>query len=310
MRIFLAGATGALGRRLVPLLVSGGHQVTGTTRSAGKAAELRAAGVEPVVLDALDADAVKAAVVAAGPDVVVHQLTALAGPANLRKFDDYFAATNRLRTEGTDNLLAAAAAAGARRFVAQSFTGWTNERTGSVVKTEQDPLDPNPTAASRTTLAAVRHVEQTVTAADGIVLRYGGFYGPGTGLGTGGELLAMVRERKLPIVGGGTGMWSFVHIDDAVDATLLAIVGDQTGLFNIVDDEPAPVSDWLPYLAESIGAKPPWRVPAWLVRPLLGEHGVSLMTRSRGSSNAKAKRELGWAPAYPSWRIGFREGLG
>ena len=240
------------------MLVAGGHHVTGTTRSEKKAAELRAKGVEPAILNALDREAVKEAVAAARPDVIVHQLTAISGPANLRKFDDYFAATNRLRTEGTDNLLAAAAASEVTRIVAQSFTGWPNERTGGPVKTEADPIDPNPTKASRQSVAAIRHVEEAVTRTPGgIVLRYGGFYGPGNALGAGGELLEMVRQRKLPVVGGGTGIWSFVHIDDAVDATVLAIVGDQTGLFNIVDDEPAPVSSWLPYLAEAIGAKPP-----------------------------------------------------
>jgi 2-alkyl-3-oxoalkanoate reductase len=311
MRIFLAGATGALGSRLGPLLVAGGHHVTGTTRSDTKAAGLRAQGVEPATLDALDREAVKDAVAKAQPDVIVHQLTAISGPANLRRFDNFFAATNRLRTEGTDNLLAAAAASNVSRVVAQSFTGWPNERTGGPVKTEDDPLDPNPTAASRQSIAAIRHVEEAVTSApSGIVLRYGGFYGPGNALGTGGELLEMVRERKLPVVGSGAGVWSFIHIDDAVDATILAIVGDQTGLFNIVDDEPAPVSTWLPYLADAIGAKPPRHLPAWLVRPLLGEHGVSLMTEIRGSSNAKAKRELGWSPRYASWRDGFRYGLG
>ncbi len=311
MRIFLAGATGALGSRLGPMLVAGGHQVTGTTRSTAKAGSLRAAGVEPVVLDALDGAAVKDAVAAARPDVIVHQLTAITGPADLRRFDDYFAATNRLRTEGTDNLLAAATASGVQRVVAQSFAGWPSERTGGPVKTEDDPLDPNPPAASRQTVAAIRHVEESVSAhPGGIVLRYGGFYGPGNALGTGGELVEMVRGRKLPVVGGGTGIWSFVHIDDAVDATVLAIVGDQTGVFNIVDDEPAPVSAWLPYLADAVGAKPPLRVPAWLVRPLIGEQGVSMMTKVRGSSNAKAKRDLGWSPRHESWRDGFRHGLG
>ena len=312
MRIFVAGATGALGRRLTPMLVSGGHHVVGTTRTAARAAELRAAGVEPAVLDALDRDAVLSAVAAAKPDVIVHQLTALSGSPNLRKFDEYFALTNRLRTEGTDHLLAAARAAGVRRFVAQSFTGWTNPRTGSSVKTEEDPLDPRPTAASRETLAAIRHVESAVTAADleGVVLRYGGFYGPGNTVGGGGELLEMIRKRQLPVVGGGGGIWSFLHIDDAARATVLAIEGGAPGIYNIVDDEPAPVREWLPYLAQVIGAKPPRRAPAWLVRPLLGEHGISLMTQIRGSSNTRAKRDLGLALRYPTWRQGFRDGLG
>jgi nucleoside-diphosphate-sugar epimerase len=312
MRIFLAGATGALGRRLVPALTSRGHTVVGSTRSAAKAGALRDLGAEPVVLDALDRAAVRAAVAAAKPDAIVHQLTALTGHADLRRFDRMFAETNRLRTEGTDHLLAAAQDAGVHRFVAQSFTGWTNERTGGPVKTEDDPLDPHPAAASRQTLAAMRELESAVPAAPGlagIVLRYGIFYGPGTGLGTGGDMLELVRKRRLPVVGGGAGVWSFVHIDDAAQATVLAVESDPTGLYNVVDDEPAPVRDWLPYLAGAIGAKPPRRVPAWLVRPLLGEHGVSVMTAIRGSSNARAKRDLGWTPAYPSWRQGFRTGL-
>jgi nucleoside-diphosphate-sugar epimerase len=313
MRIFLAGATGALGRRLVPMLARRGHTVVGTTRTATKADAVRALGAEPVLLDALDRDAVLAAVAAVKPDVVVHQLTALSGPANLRKFDQFFAETNRLRTEGTDHLLAAARSAGAHRVLAQSFTGWPNERTGGPVKSEVDPLDPHPTAASRQTVAAMRRLEATVPAAAdlaGVVLRYGAFYGPGTGLGAGGELLTMVRRRRLPVVGGGAGVWSFIHIDDAASATVAAVESDVTGLYNIVDDDPAPVRDWLPYLAAAIGAKPPLRLPAWLVRPMVGEHGVSVMTSARGSSNARAKRDLGWQPGYPSWRQGFRAGLG
>jgi 2-alkyl-3-oxoalkanoate reductase len=312
MRIFLAGATGVVGRHLVPALARAGHDVVGTTRTAAKTDALRAAGAEPVVLDGLDREAVRRAVVAAKPDVVVHQLTGLAGPADLKRFDQTFAVTNRLRTEGLDHLLAAALAAGAERFVAQSFTGWPNERRGGPVKTEDDPLDRNPTAASRATLAAIRHLESAVQDAagiEGLILRYGGFYGPGTGLGAGGDLLEMVRRRRLPIVGGGAGVWSFVHMDDVAGATLAAIERGAPGVYNIVDDEPAPVHVWLPYLAEVIGAKPPLRVPAWLVRPILGEHGVSMMTMVRGSSNAKAKRELDWTLTYPSWREGFRSGL-
>jgi nucleoside-diphosphate-sugar epimerase len=312
MRIFLAGATGAIGRRLVPLLIQAGHDVVGTTREPQRARALEAAGARAVILDALDRDAVMAAVAGAEPDVVVHELTALSGPANLRRFDEYFAQTNRLRTRGTDDLIAAAQAAGVPRLVAQSYTGWPNQRSGSLVKTEEDPLDPSPTAASRQSLAAIEHLESAVTGTpglDGVVLRYGSLYGPGTALGAGGELLEMVRRRRLPIVGGGTGVWSHVHIDDAATATLLAVEGGAPGVYNIVDDEPAPASEWLPELAAAIGAKPPRRVPAWLVRPLMGEHGVSLMTQVRGSSNAKAKRELGWRLRYPSWREGFRTGL-
>ena len=313
MRIFVAGATGALGRRLVPMLVAGGHQVSGTTRTPEKADDLRELGAEPVVVDALDRAAVHDAVAAAKPDVVVHQLTALNVKFDLRKFDQVFAMTNRLRTEGTDILLAAAQAAGVRRFVAQSFTGWPNARTGGPVKTEEDPLDPDPYPASRQSLAAIRHVETVVPAArgiEGVVLRYGGFYGPGNAVGKGGEIYEMVRNRRLPVVGDGGGIWSVIHIDDAASATVAAIERGEPGLYNVVDDEPAPVREWLPYLARVIGAKPPMRVPAWLVRPLLGGYGVAMMTEIRGSSNAKAKRELGWTPRYASWREGFRTGLG
>ncbi|HEU4898743.1 MAG TPA: NAD(P)-dependent oxidoreductase [Actinomycetota bacterium] len=313
MRIFVAGATGALGRRLVPLLVSGGHQVTGMTRSPGKAAWLRAAGAEPVVADALDRDDVLRVVTAARPEVVVHQLTDLAGMTNLRRFDAGFAATNRLRTEGTDHLLAAARAAGARRLVAQSFAGWPSARVGGPVKTEEDPFDPDPPAELRRSLDAIRHLEAAVAQAagiEGLVLRYGGFYGPGTSAGEGGYILEELRRRRFPIVGAGTGIWSFVHIDDAATATVAAVERGAPGIYQIVDDDPAPVAEWLPVLAAAAGARPPRRVPVWAARLLAGEHGVVLMTEVRGASNAKAKRELGWRPAWPSWRQGFRAGLG
>ncbi|MGH8823142.1 MAG: NAD-dependent epimerase/dehydratase family protein [Jiangellaceae bacterium] len=312
MRIFLAGATGAVGTRLVPVLVGAGHAVVGTTRSAAKFDALEQAGAEPVAMDGLDRDAVMTAVTSAKPDVVIHQLTALTGMGNPKKFDDEFAVTNRLRTEGTDHLLSAAREAGAQRFVAQSYTGWPNERSGGPVKTEDDPLDRHPTAPSRRSLAAIEYLESTVAGAsdiEGIVLRYGSFYGPGTGLSVGGELVEMVRKRRFPIVGGGTGVFSFVHIDDAATATLAAVEHGTPGIYNVVDDDPAPLAEWLPYLAEVIGAKPPMRLPAWLVRPMLGEHGMAIMTTMRGSSNAKAKQELGWKLAYPSWRDGFRTGL-
>jgi 2-alkyl-3-oxoalkanoate reductase len=313
MRMLVAGATGALGRRLVPLLVAGGHQVTAMTRSLGKTMDLYAAGAEPVVADALDRDAVLAAVTAARPEVVVHQLTALASVTSFRKFDEGFAATNRLRTEGTDHLLAAARAAGARRFVAQSFAGWPFARIGGPVKTEDDPLDPDPPAELRRTLDAIRHLESAVLGAEGlegVVLRYGGFYGPGTSVGDGGFMLDDLRRRRFPMVGAGTGVWSFVHIDDAATATAAAVERGAPGIYQIVDDDPAPVSAWLPALAAAAGARPPRRVPAWLARRLGGEHGVVLMTEARGAANAKARRELGWTPAYPSWRQGFRSSLG
>ena len=313
MRIFVAGATGALGRRLVPLLVAGGHQVTAMTRSAGKAAGLRAAGAEPVVADALDRDAVLRAVAEAGPEVVVHQLTALAGAGSFRRFDRAFAETNRLRTEGTDHLLEAARAVGARRFLAQSFAGWPFARVGGPVKTEDDPLDPDPPAQLRRTLDAIRHLEAAVLGAaglEGVVLRYGGFYGPGTSAGAGGSMLEDLRRRRFPVVGAGTGVWSFVHIDDAATATAAAVERGAPGIYQIVDDDPAPVSAWLPALAAAAGAPPPRRLPAWVARLLAGEHVVVLMTEVRGASNAKARRELGWRPAHPSWREGFRTGLG
>jgi len=313
MRIFVAGATGALGRRLVPLLLAGGHQVTAMTRSPAKSDGLRAAGAEPVVADALDLEAVLAAITAARPEVVVHQLTDLAGVTNLRKFDAGFAATNRLRTEGTDHLLAAARVAGTRRFVAQSFAGWPFARIGGPVKTEDDPLDPDPPAELRRTLDAIRRLEAAVLGAqgvEGLVLRYGGFYGPGTSAGAGGYMLDDLRRRRFPIVGAGTGVWSFIHIDDAATATAAAVERGAPGIYQIVDDDPAPVSDWLPALAAAAGARPPRRVPVWLARLLAGEHGVVLMNEVRGAANAKARRELGWTPTYRSWRQGFRSGLG
>jgi nucleoside-diphosphate-sugar epimerase len=312
MRIFVAGATGAIGKRLVPLLDAHGHEVVGTTRSAGKVAELRLRGAEPVVLDVLDADAVDKAVSEARPDVVVHQATALSGLGNLRNLDEAFAETNRLRTVGTDNLLAAAKTAGVEKFVAQSFAGWPYAKEGSFVKDEEAPLDPSPPASAAQTMAAIRHLEATVVGAegiDGIALRYGGFYGPGTSLFEGGEHVAAIRKRQFPVVGSGAGTWSFVHVDDAARATLAAIERGRRGLYNIVDDEPAASSEWLPYLAEVLGAKPPRHVPEWLGRLVAGEQVVSMMTEARGASNAKAKRELGWKLSYPTWREGFVDGL-
>jgi nucleoside-diphosphate-sugar epimerase len=312
MRIFVAGATGAIGHRLLPLLLGRGHQVTAMTRRPDRAAGLRAAGADPVVADALDREAVLAAVTAARPEVVVHELTDLAGMRDFRKFDEGFAATNRLRTEGTDHLLAAARAAGARRFLAQSFAGWPFARTGGPVKTEDDPLDPDPPAALRPTLDAIRYLEAAVLGAEGIeglVLRYGGFYGPGTSAGEGGFMVQDLRRRRFPLVGDGTGVWSFIHIDDAAAATAAAVERGAPGIYQIVDDDPAPVSEWLPALAAAVGAPPPRRVPAWLGRLLGGEHAVVLMTEVRGAANAKARRELGWRPAHRSWRGGFRTAL-
>jgi nucleoside-diphosphate-sugar epimerase len=311
MKIFLAGATGALGRQLVPQLVAAGHEVVGTTRSPAKVEALRAAGAEPVVLDVLDEEAVLEAVLRAEPEVVVHQASALSGMSgNPRKLGDELAPTNRLRTEGTDNLLAAARAAGARRFVAQSFTSWPYAREGGPVKDESDPLDPQPPDTLRDALDAIRYVEESVTAAadlEGIVLRYGGFYGPGTSLASGGEHVEAVLHRKFPVVGDGGGVWSFVHIADAAAATVAAIERGAPGIYNVVDDEPAAVREWLPELAASVGAPPPRHVPRWVGRLAAGQTAVMMMTESRGASNAKAKRELGWQPAHASWRTGFRE---
>ena len=308
MKVFLAGASGALGRRLIPQLVERGHSVIGTTRTESKATELSDMGAEPVVLDALDRDAVVKAVVEAQPDAIVHQLTALAG-IDLRRFEKSFELTNRLRTEGTDNLLAAAEAAGINHFVAQSFAGWPYARVGGFVKAEQEPLDSHPPKQTRATVEAIRHLESAVTATDGIVLRYGGFYGPGTGLGADGDQLAAVRQRKFPLVGEGRGMWSFIHIDDAAAATVVALERGRPGIYNIVDDEPARVRDWLPYLAETAGAKPPRHLPAWLARLVGGEHVVLMMEEARAASNEKARRELGWEPSHHSWRDGFREAV-
>jgi 2-alkyl-3-oxoalkanoate reductase len=304
MRVFVTGATGVLGRHLVPGLVAAGHDVTATTRSPGKAAGLRAAGAAPSVVDGLDRAAVIAAVRAAAPEVIVHEMTALADLRSFSRLDRRFAATNELRTRGTDNLLAAAAEAGTRRVIAQSYAGWPNERSGGLVKTEDDPLDSSPVPSSARTLAAIRHVEETVPllAPEGIVLRYGSFYGPGASE----VMLEAVRKRRLPVIGGGTGIWSFTEVSDAAAATLAAVTQGAPGLYNVVDSDPAPVAEWLPYLARVAGAKPPLRVPAWLGRPLAGEFAVAYMTSARGCSNQKARKELGWEPRYASWREGFR----
>jgi nucleoside-diphosphate-sugar epimerase len=295
------------------MLIGGGHQVVAMTRSPGKEGMLRGMGAEPVVADGLDRAAVLDAVTSSSPEVIVHEMTGLTGMTSLRNFDKGFALTNRLRTEGTDHLLEAARRAGARRFVAQSFGNWDYERMGSGAKSEDDPLDPDPPANQRQSLAAIRHLEAAVLGAEGIegvVLRYGTFYGPGTGIAEDGDIAGMVRKRRLPIVGDGAGLWSFIHMDDAAAATVAAIERAAPGIYNVADDEPVPVAEWLPELARSLGAKPPRRVPVWLGRLATGEVGVSMMTRIRGASNAKAKRELGWRPSYPSYRDGFSAGLG
>jgi nucleoside-diphosphate-sugar epimerase len=305
MRVFVTGATGVLGRHLVPGLVAEGHEVTATTRTPGKVAQLREAGAEPVVVDGLDREPVIAAVLAAAPDVIVHEMTALSDLRSLRNPDKAFAATNELRTRGTDNLLAAAARAGTRRVVAQSYGGPApDKRSGGRLKTEEDPLDWRPIPSAARMMAAIKHVDMTVPAEapDGVVLRYGGFYGPGAS----DALVAMVRKRQLPVIGGGAGIWPFVEIIDAAAATLAAVDHGAPGIYNVVDDDPAPVAEWLPYLATVAGAKPPLRLPAWVGRLLAGEFVVAQMTSSRGFSNEKARKELGWEPRYASWREGFR----
>jgi nucleoside-diphosphate-sugar epimerase len=294
------------------MLARRGHSVVATTRSAQRVTQLRTLGAEPVVVDAFDRAAVVRAIESARPEVVVHQLTALAHAKSLKHFDREFAATNRLRTEGTDNLLAGARAAGVQRFIAQSFTGWTNPREGSRVKNEDDPLDPHPPHTMQQTLDAIRYLERAVSEASGvhaIVLRYGYLYGPGTSFAPGGDILEAVRSRRFPIVGSGAGVWSFVHVDDIAMATVIAAESAPSGLYNVVDDEPAEAGTWLPELARVVGAKPPRHVPVWLARLMIGDAGVALMTQSRGSSNVKIKRAFAWQPLYRTWRDGFRRGL-
>lgn len=307
MRVFVAGATGAIGKQLVPRLVAAGHEVHGMTRSESKKAMLYELGAVPVIADALDPDQVAQAVSKAKPDVIVHELTAIMS-VNPRHFDRDFTATNRLRTEGTDNLLSAGKATAVRRFVAQSYGSWWYVRTGGPIKTEEEPLDPRPPREMRHSWAAIRHLEQAVLEApwtEGIVLRYGSFYGPGTSMASGGEFFELVRRRKFPLVGDGNGVWSFIHIADAAEATVAAIAHGNRGIYNVVDDDPAPVAEWLPALARIVGAKKPIRVPRFIGRLFEGETGVVMMTSARGASNAKATRELAWRPAHASWRQGF-----
>ncbi|MFD0363051.1 NAD-dependent epimerase/dehydratase family protein [Nocardia sp. GCM10030253] len=305
MRVFVAGGTGVMGRRLVPGLVARGHHVTATTTGPGKLGLLERLGADAVVMDGLDAVSVGAAVAAARPDAIVHQMTAIGGKPDIKHMDRWFATTNRLRTEGTDHLLAAAEATDVSNFVAQSYAGWNGIRKGGWVKTEDDPLDMHPGTSAHAVMGAIWHVEDVVVKAGGAALRYGALYGPGAIDGQ----IELVRKRQFPLVGGGTGYISWVHLDDAASATVLAVEQQAKGVFNIVDDEPAPASEWLPYLAACAGAKPPLRVPKWLARMLAGDVAVAMMTEGRGFSNAKAKRELGWELRYPSWRQGFKEAL-
>lgn len=307
MRVLLAGAAGVMGRQLAPRLVAAGHDVVGMTRNPAKRDAVTALGATPVIADALDPDQVAAAVATAEPEAIIHQLTAI-GAIDIRHFDRAFALTNRLRSEGTDHLLSAGRAVGVKRFLAQSYTSWPYARTGGPVKDEDDPLDPTPVGGMRESMRAIRHLEDAVTSADwtvGIVLRYGAFYGPGTSIAPGGEQYEMVRKRRFPLVGDGAGVWSFVHVGDAAQATVAALSEGERGIYNVVDDEPAPVAEWLPALARAIGAPKPWHVPRWAGRLFAGEAGAIMMTEVRGAANAKAKRELHWQPEHPSWREGF-----
>jgi nucleoside-diphosphate-sugar epimerase len=306
MHIFIAGATGTVGTTLIPTLIRNGHTVTGSTRSPHNADRLRALGANVALMDGLDAASVRAAVEAAGPDAIIHQMTSLKG-VDFSKPDKAFALTNRLRTEGAEHLLAAANGA---RFIAQSYAGWPYAQTGGPVKSESDPLDPDPPKGIRETLAAIVKLERLTLEAGGVVMRYGGFYGPGSGIRRGGEQVELLRKRKFPLIGDGGGVWSFVHTEDVAAATLLALEKGRAGeIYNVVDDDPAPVREWLPALAQTVGAKPPRRVPAWLAKLVTSPATVALMTTSRGASNAKARRELGWVPTRPSWRQGFPEAV-
>lgn len=309
MRVFLAGATGAIGAPLLRLLVGEGHEVTGMTRSPEKAATVRAAGAEPAVADALDADAVMSAVAKSRPDAVVHQLTAIPPRLDPRKIVRDFALTDRLRTEGTRHLVAAAQAAGGARVVAQSIAFAYAPGPPGTVHGEDDPLIADPPAQFARSAAAVAELERTVLGAGGVVLRYGYFYGPGTSIATHGSLGREVARRRLPVIGGGHGVWSFIHVDDAASATAAALTRGDAGAYNIVDDEPAPVREWVPALARALGAKPPRNVPAWLARPLAGEYGLYTMTRAQGAANARARAQLGWTPRFGGWRDGFRNSL-
>jgi nucleoside-diphosphate-sugar epimerase len=312
VRVFLAGATGVIGRRLIPQLLAAGHQVTGMTRSAERSEQLRAAGAEPVVADAFDAQALAGVVAGARPDAVIHQLTSIPARIDPRRMERDFAVNDRLRSEGTANLVAAAKAAGAQRLIAQSVAFFYAPGPPGTVHSEEDPLvrpeqAPKPV---RRSAAALATLERSVLEAGGTVLRYGYFYGPGSAIARDGSTGAAVAKRQLPIVGSGAGVWSFIHVDDAASATVAALETGKAGVFNVVDDEPAPVSEWIPALAQALGARKPRKVPAWLARPLAGSYGVAMMTEAQGASGERAKRELGWSPRYASWREGFRSALG
>src|SRR5215469_34311 len=307
MRVLVVGATGVIGRQLVPQLIAAGDQVSATTRSPAKADWLRAAGADPLVVDGLDAGVVSDAVARAEPEVIVHEMTAIPSKLSMRNFDKSFAATNALRTVGVDNVLEAATKHGVRRVIVQSYAGWPNARSGGPVKTESDPLDADPPADQRASMAAIQHLERAVTSAplEGIALRYGSLYGPGAS----GIFVSMLKRRLVPVIGDGGGIWSFLHVTDAASATVAAAHGGPPGVYNIVDDDPVAVAEWLPVVARAVGAPAPLHLPVWLGRLAAGPGGLSMMTQVRGSSNAKAKRDLGWRLVWPSWRQGFAAGL-
>jgi nucleoside-diphosphate-sugar epimerase len=310
MRIFLTGATGAIGQRLLPLLVSDGHEVFASTRSSGKLEGLQQQGAHPLVLDVLDAASTRRAVVSVKPDVVIHELTALSHVKSYRHLDVALAETNELRTRGLDNLITAAVEAGATRFIAQSFLGWPNGRGGPRINSELDPLDDSPLPSMVKSLAAIKHIETTVPSIQtmtGVVLRYGQLYGPGSGFSANGAMVRLIERRSFPLIGGGGGIWSFVHVDDAASATVAALSRGDAGIYNVVDDEPSEISNWLPFLARLIGAKRPYSIPKWLGRLIAGDAVTVQMTAIRGSSNQKAKRVLHWHPQHTTWRTGFQE---
>ena len=313
MKIFVLGSTGVMGKNLIPLLVEKKHEVTALVRSSKRTKVVEDIGAEAVIANVLDKEELTEVIKKAEPEAIIHQLTALADfSGNFRKFDEEFEMTNRFRTEVTDTLLKIARDIGTKRFIAQSFCGWPFARTGEPIKSEEDPLDPEPPSSFIKSLNAIKHLEKVVRESqkvEAVALRYGFFYGPGTSISKDGSIVKAISKHRIPLVGNGTGIWSFIHIKDAARSTVAALTSGSPGIYNIVDDEPAPVSEWLPFLANVLGAKKPSRIPVWLANILIGEGGVSMMTKIRGASNSKAKNELNWEPVYPSWRKGFTEGL-